>query len=164
MKTGNDEIIPHFWWQFLPIPCLKYLPNTISRKLAVKATSGVHFIYPDNKGQYDATKHHFRDGCFACVAFYWLLLFSHNIIVKFLFCCVEPLFVYMNVLIHGIKYSRLLFVMEGELDRYWFSKDCLNQFKPFCTSIISFNRITRAHSDGITTKNVHFSLRRTLCG
>ena len=31
---------------FPPIPRLTYPSNTISRKLPVNATSGVHFIYP----------------------------------------------------------------------------------------------------------------------
>ena len=35
-----------FGGSFLPVYCLKYWPNTISRKLPVKATSRVHFIYP----------------------------------------------------------------------------------------------------------------------
>ena len=31
----------------MPISCLEYGSNTIPRKLPVKSTSGVHFIYPE---------------------------------------------------------------------------------------------------------------------
>ena len=31
---------------FLPVSCLKYLPNTLSRKLPVKEKYRVHYTYP----------------------------------------------------------------------------------------------------------------------
>ena len=31
---------------FTPIPCLAYQPNTITRKIPLKAKYGVHFMYP----------------------------------------------------------------------------------------------------------------------
>ena len=46
------------------------------------------------------------------------------------------------------------------LFRYWFSEDCLTQSNPFCTSIISSNQITMAHSDDITIKNCYCYQRR----
>ena len=47
---------------------------------------------------------------------------------------------------------------------YWFSQDQLTQSNPFCTSIISFNQIIRAHSDDIIIKNGHCSQRKTYVG
>ena len=45
-KLTTTELFRVIVAVFLPIPCLKYLPNIISGKITVKETSGVHFIHP----------------------------------------------------------------------------------------------------------------------
>ena len=44
-KLAMTDSFKFFGGSFLPIYCLKYGPNTISRKMPVKATSEVQFIY-----------------------------------------------------------------------------------------------------------------------
>ena len=46
-----------------------------------------------NKSQNEAAKHYFHDEYFSFAASYWLLFCSHAIIVRLLFCYIEPLFV-----------------------------------------------------------------------
>ena len=47
---------------------------------------------------------------------------------------------------------------------YWLYKDCLTQYNPFCTSIISSNQITKEYSDNFIINHGHFYQRRTYVG
>ena len=87
----------------------------------------------------------------------WSVCWSKNIHAKYIMIHLQS-FVLIFWFIHWISFfdHQNLFVLV----QYLFFEDCLTQYNPFCTPIISSNRITRAHYDNMIIKNGRFSQRR----
>ena len=95
-----------------------------------------------------------------------------QLFLKMCACFVSSVFVFVQKLHFTFLHLKRAHESQGNiyvcpwvrLVWYWFSEDHLTQYNPFCTSIITSNQITRAHSDYIIIKNGHCSQRRTSVG
>ena len=99
---------------------------------------------------------------------YWVFIHTNSGFLAWFGSCTGFAFYFFNYYsIYSVCYMALAnhrTSLRGVLVWYWFSEDFLTQSNPFCTSIISSNQNTRAHSDNIIIKNGHFSQRRTYIG